>query len=144
MFLKSRSWMTNSGQYARGLFLMVVDHPTEKFERNGKSYSRLYALVRHIQMSQCGHFMMANAVVNKHEFVLSGSLVGDGLPLDYKKVAPIFHLFKPIPDDIAYIYWTDETGHNSVGVSGKDLHKWACSEKSIFTPQGWHNLHKKK
>lgn len=154
MFIKT----TNSGctrdgeQFAHGLFLIVVQDPNgdtrhyadEKNNGQPSKYKvpQLRAIVRHVKMSQCGHFMMANVNLAGFNLVLSGSYGSDGLPLSFGQHFPkhlkpgtpvrfsdeqkkaLWEQLVPIPDELQDAFWNGG-GHNTCGKEAPSLRTWA-------------------
>lgn len=80
------------------------------------------AIVRHVAMTQCGHFMMGNARVHGHRLTLSGSYGSDGLP---DTVPPeVYERGLELPKDL-YDAWNNGGGWNSVGSEAPLMRKWA-------------------
>jgi hypothetical protein len=127
MFLNGQSWCNrrDGEQRARGSFLMLfaLDGDTERPRQ-------LRAFVRYVSMHQFGHFMMGSALIKVPGCVdlkvgLSGTYGHDGLPRDASMdLWPHLH---PVPEEIAKVYWTDTSGHNSAGAEGPSMREWAIA-----------------
>jgi hypothetical protein len=79
------------------------------------SNKELYACVRKVAMSQCGHFMMGTARVGGQSICVSGPIGNDGLPLNWEDLTDrAKQEFVRVPDDVATAYWADD-GWNDVG-----------------------------
>lgn len=139
MFLNGHRWYGRDGeQRARGSFLILFS-AAEKAP--GRCCRELRALVRHASLSQCGHFMMGAVHValpsGKVRIGLSGTYGDDGLPCDAP--AELWERLHPVPQEIAEVYWHDNTGHNSAGREAESMHEWAKNhmrELSRLRPTG--------
>jgi hypothetical protein len=122
MFLKMNrsqvSYTASGEQRSGGLYLLLACSD----EKVG-DYKELRGLVRSTRLRQCGHFMMGEMVIDGLRIGLSGPLGSDGLPKNQDDVP--WDQMVPVDAETARAYWTDTTGHNDVGVSGKDLRQWA-------------------
>jgi hypothetical protein len=128
MFIKSgRKWYTRNGQHSSGAFLML-------FCREGRE---LRACVRHVKLTQIGHFMIGQVKFGPWEFVLSGGFGSDGLPINLsgyttEKMTPeeVDHFWEQlvsVPQELAEKYWKSES-HNGIAASvANDLRKWALA-----------------
>jgi hypothetical protein len=126
-----------SEQWASGPYLFVAENPSGMMAiAPGRQAHTLYACVRRVRLSQCGHFMMGRIRIGKwRKIVVSGPIGSDGLP--HNCGDPSFEDLKPymteIPHDIASAYWLDE-GHNDVGPkAGAMLRKWARENFASLT-----------
>ena len=144
MFLKAHRWHGRDGdQKARGRFLMVFCL---------KPGGELRALVRHVRMSQFGHFMMARLKVKSPEakaendtvadfdkdrnpsfyrvadghyyFGLSGTYGDDGLPMSAEEYPGLWEQLHPLPSDLVEKFWAGD-GHNDAGSEALAMHTWA-------------------
>ncbi len=133
----NRFWHTHDGsQRAYGKFLAVFQ--TDATYSDG--HTMLYAVVRSVKMKQLGHWMMGMLNLGQYRFSLSGALGSDGLPMSLRgwhKDSPegspkvevpfeaISKYLTPVPEDVARLYWTGNTGWNSIGEQGRDAFlKW--------------------
>ena len=125
MFVKSVRWDTNSGQHARGPFLILVcleEGPLEE----------LRAFVRHVRLDQCGHFMMGDVTIGGVKLTLSGSYGNDGLPVTVNE--KLYCHAVPIPDKL-FCLWNKGGGHNSCGSEAPLLRDWAMDNlKALRKP----------
>jgi hypothetical protein len=128
MFIKSsRKWC--SGQHFSGSFLML-------FCREGRE---LRACVRHVKLTQIGHFMMGRVKLGPWEFCLSGSFGREGLPiyLGSSKMTPeeadhFWEQLVPVSQELAQRYWKSD-GHNNVpGSVAENFRKWALVNLKIL------------
>ena len=117
--------------------------PTETYyEYDGTQHSRranflvlasdndnnLYAIVRKVALSQCGHWMMGKARIAGATYVVSGAYGNDGLPCDWDKdFTPAQQKrFTPVPAKIADAYWhASDPGWNSAGSEAPTMRQWA-------------------
>ena len=136
MFIKTtRSGYNDDGeQICHGLFLWVFGDPSGGRE--------LRAVVRHIRMRQCGHWMMASAELAGFRMSLSGSYGSDGLPDDLGSYFPkgqnesvqmteaqkkaVWEQLVVIPDELRDKFWAGG-GHNSAGSEGPSMREWALA-----------------
>lgn len=131
MFLSARGGVTRDGrQWSRGSFLLVFDD-YDSHERialdNGRTAPRLYAIVRHVALSQVGHFMMGSAEIADCTVTVSGAYGSDGLPCDMSKLTPKARaLLVQVPDALARIFWAGG-GHNTCGNEANAMGRWAAS-----------------
>ncbi len=136
MFLNlTQSGYTRDGShFAQGPFLMVVQDHTDTTSRR-----RLRAVVRHVRMSQCGHFMMGQVTLGGIELTLSGTYGNDGLPIhlpnkhgiasDDKDAALLTSIrllrqMVEVPAELCEAFWNGG-GHNTGGSETPLLRKWA-------------------
>jgi len=144
MFLNGRRWYGKDGeQKAYGSFLILF---------NKEPGGEIRALVRHVRMSQIGHFMMgvikikspeAKAendtvseftksqspwfyrVADGHYYIsLSGCYGGDGLFVDGDYYPGLWEQLHPLPAELQAKVWAGG-GHNTCGSEGPDIHEWA-------------------
>jgi hypothetical protein len=87
------------------------------------------ALVRHVSMSQCGHFMMGNARVHGERLTLSGSYGGDGLPDSVS--ANVYDVAVPLPEEL-YVAWKNGGGWNGAGSEAKAMREWALANLALL------------
>ena len=120
MFLKV---IDRSYSYASGQFLMLFDKESEERYPNG--CQKLYAAVRSVRLSQCGHFMMGSAIFGGVKVTISGAYGNDGLPRLIGFLPKEFHdRVVELPEDLAKKYW-DGDGWNSAGNESSDMRQWA-------------------
>lgn len=134
MFLKARRGDTRNGQWACGPFLAV-------FTKEGCKYNYLTeirALVRVVKLTQLGHFMMGTMSVPKtvtgegsYKLTCSGTYGADGLTNDAKDADKIWDGLWPLPEDLAYLFWTSN-GHNDAGAHGRYIHSWATKNHAAL------------
>ena len=148
-------YVTNGGyraggqQFCFGAFLIVVqDHKGDSRSCYMKSSGRaahvpeLRALVRHVRMYQCGHWMMANITIGGFNMVLSGAYGSDGLPKSLMHHFPdnaepgkasvltdeekewLWEQLVPIPQELQDAFWNGG-GHNCAGPEGPLFRAWA-------------------
>lgn len=99
MFINGSGGYNRHGeQTARGDFLVIFAKGQE-----------LRAAVRHVRMSQLGHWMMASVKIGPYKTTLSGSYGSDGLPKNTTKSVPrtCWHL-SGITNNEEY-YWYERT-----------------------------------
>lgn len=129
MFLSGQRGVTRDGQQrAQGRFLIVFcDHNLRIALDNGGTAWRLYACVRSVRLSQCGHFMMGSTRIGGTTITLSGTYGADGLPIDLDKLLldDRKHLVA-VPDALARIFWVGG-GHNTPGREALSMLRWALS-----------------
>lgn len=125
MFLNGQRWMTRTGeQRVRGSFLMLI-HP----ERQGwplfayRDYP-MRGLVRHVKLSQCGHFMSGRIEVAGHRVYLEGTYGNNGLTREVDP-AVYAHGVNVPPELVAA--WNKGGGHNSAGSEAPSMLEWAKS-----------------
>lgn len=96
----------------------------------------LYACIRQVAMSQCGHFMMGSARVGPDRLILSGPYGSDGLPENYDRLSPgARSRFTRVPDAIAALYWYPASpGHNG---SGSEARAMAAYARVLANPDRW-------
>jgi hypothetical protein len=132
---RSQSGYTNAGQKAGGLFLLLACAEKSDIEcACGKKHKELRGLVRSVQLHQCGHFMMGSMTINGVRIGVSGALGSDGLPKSQDEVP--WDQMVPVDIETAHAYWTDTTGHNDVGVSGKNIRQWADENMAALIAAG--------
>jgi hypothetical protein len=114
-------------QWARGPFLWVVLGPDTPFRQ-------ARAFVRHVQLHQCGHFMMGTIRVGKFTQTISGTYGADGLP----DTTPqhVYAAGMPIPADIMEIWANSTSGHNGPGAEYRDIRSWAHENLSVLRRAG--------
>lgn len=157
MFIKSTRCNSgyNSGydrdgsQWARGPFLVVMCHDTERYA-DGKK--KLRAFVRRATLRQCGHFMMGSilATLNRRpiNITVSGTYGNDGLPCDsgFKNHAdksiryeerPLVNLWDvahELPEELTRAFWAGD-GWNGAGSEGPLMRQWA--EENLELLRKW-------
>lgn len=132
MFLTGRGWYGVDGQQkAEGLFLLIFGGKGEQVivEETGRYKAvdfPLKACVRHVRMSQLGHFMMARVKIGTRTISLSGTYGHDGLPLSvdamdsWKRWESLIQL----PAELEREFWQGG-GHNSGGSEMTNMSRWA-------------------
>lgn len=152
MFIdKVASGYTKDGsQWARGPFMIVFCY--DEFPH------ALRACIRTVRLRQLGHWMMGDVSLNSHKIVLSGDFGGDGLPNElamipdysqdiepgrtfqpYLPASAALALWKkllPVPEELAEIYWKDDTGHNCVGNSRTAWQRWGKTNLKALKTAG--------
>jgi hypothetical protein len=126
-------YMASGEQRAGGLYLLLACADERPDSSLGETcpvcnllhplHKELRGLVRSVQLRQFGHFMMGDMTINGVRIGVSGPLGSDGLPKNQDEVP--WDQMVPVDIETAHAYWTDTTGHNDVGVSGKNLRQWA-------------------
>ena len=142
----NRGYDRDGGQWARGPFLVLMSHPTERYE-DGKLKVR--AFVRRATLKQCGHFMMGSIVAKLDgrdiSITVSGTYGNDGLTCDsgFKNHAdksikyderPIVNLWDvayDVPEELAREFWAGG-GHNSAGAEGPSMRQWAEENQEML------------
>ena len=147
MFIKSnRCWYGRDGeQKASGAFLMI-------FSDGARPRPNLRALVRHVRMHQCGHWMMATLIIKSdaakaendtipafdkaqypnyynvadghYSLSLSGTYGEDGLPKDVSAFPGLWEQLHPVPEELREKFWNGG-GHNCAGSEAMSMHEWA-------------------
>jgi len=87
-------------------------------------FKALRAFVRHVQLRQCGHWMMGDMAVHGERVALSGTYGGDGLPTEVSRETWEHGL--PLPSALIETYRTAKGGHNSAGSEGQAIRDWAA------------------
>lgn len=95
-------------------------------------HKEMRALVRYVRMHQTGHFMMGTVTVSGVKVGLSGGFGSDGLPLSQSEVGALWPHMLPVPEELATRYWTDSSGHNSVGNTSDDFRTWALNNIKVL------------
>lgn len=131
-------------QWSKGRFLIVACG--DKPEDDGTGRRReLRGIVRAVTLRQCGHFMMGRVEIGGCKLTLSGGFGNDGLPEDKEKVAAIWDKMVKVPQELADRYWSDTSGHNSVGELAPEFAKWALENiKALTKPIGKPKAEKKE
>jgi hypothetical protein len=135
MFLKSpdfRGGYTRHGQqYAHGRFLVVfsgTENYPEPHPETGRVLPMLYAAVRTVRLTQCGHWMMGSLRLGKDSVSVSGAYGGDGLPMDMDQLSEEQRaLLSPVPFGLAVEFWSGG-GWNSAGSEAQAMREWATAE----------------
>lgn len=135
MFIKSaRSYSMASGeQRASGSFLALFTNHNSGFTKT----TEIRAFVRWVLMKQLGQWMMGQMEIPQHaggkaSVTLSGAYGEDGLTCDVKESDQYWDSLWPLPEDLAYLFWADNTGWNDAGVTGKYVHSWASRNESAL------------
>lgn len=119
MFLKSnRSYDRYGSQKASGPFLMVFNKDKE-----------LRACVRHVRMSQCGHFMMGQVQLGPFKITLSGTYGSDGLPKEPPE--GLWEHLIPLPEELTQEFWKGG-GWNSAGSEAESMVDWAKNNLTLL------------
>jgi hypothetical protein len=106
-------------QSAGGRFLMLVAKDAEKYE--GTDTLKLWGIVRHVRMTQCGHYMMGTARVGGQSITVSGTYGNDGLPMDMAKFEGLHGYLTLLTVEAAKAYWNGTGGHNGAGSEATDM-----------------------
>lgn len=128
MYLSNaRIWHSerDGSQRASGNFLMIFN------DLKSSEPNALFALVRKVEMSQAGHFMVGKARVGGKDIALSGSYGSDGLPMDLSE-CPRPDLLVRVPDALAAEFWAGG-GHNSAGSEAPAMRQWAQENLGLLT-----------
>ena len=80
------------------------------------------AIVRHVAMSQLGHFMMGYARVKGNRLTLSGAYGADGLPDSVPDA--VYESGLELPADLRE-QWNKGGGWNGTGSEAENMRKWA-------------------
>ena len=121
---KVRRWYGNDGQHiGRGRFLILIAKWNEDktFEMRG--------VVRHVALSQFGHWMMGVARMYGHSVTVSGSYGADGLTKDLERLPEtirerVWDEGVPLPDDLRAAR-NIGGGWNSAGSEAPLMREWA-------------------
>ena len=132
MFLQDnhfQGWSARSGeQKAKGRFLAVfsgTETYPEPHPETGRQLPILYAVVRSVTLSQCGHWMMGSLQLAGEAVTVSGAYGSDGLPGDLDKLSEAQQrLLVEVPFDLAVEFWSGG-GWNSAGKEAPAMRKWA-------------------
>lgn len=145
----SAGYSSDGAQWARGLYLVVMDHPEEKYPGGRK---RLRAFVRRASLRQMGNFMPGTirATIDGRKIVIAveGTYGNTGLPHDphfkdhYDKKIPyeqrpfvdLWSAGHDVPEDLAEAFWSGD-GHNGAGREGPLMRAWA--EKNLAQLRRW-------
>lgn len=129
MFLTSdyAGYNSRGEQSAAGLFLIL-------FSPDDLSRKEIRCAVRHVRMTQMGHWMMGSARVGAVRLSLSGSYGSDGLTCDLKTGIP-WETLVPLPAHL-YDEWNTGGGHNSAGSEGPSMHQWAMANLPALRAAG--------
>ena len=98
MFLPIKDGRSRGGynrigqQYARGDYLMLITRPTVSWS---EAYKGMRAIVRHVHLYQCGHFMMGRMRIGPHLISVSGGFGSDGGPREVPD--DVFDIGLPVP-----------------------------------------------
>ena len=137
MFLSGTTWDTDSGQHAKGNFLLVFQQSWDL----GKEPSprELRCLVRNVRMDQLGNFMAGHAEVklpeeaDKLRISLSGPFGNDGLPLEVTKLeqglgkipSRLWDMLTPMPSELSERYWCSNREDSTEAEAHKSIKSWA-------------------
>lgn len=117
----------NGEQSAAGLFLILA---------GGYVPGEMRAAVRHVRMTQLGHFMMGSARLGADSVVLSGTYGADGLTVDHKgKLPNAYSTMLPVPEELCRALAKSD-GWNGSGSEGPSVRKWALANLSALRAAG--------
>lgn len=92
---------------------------------HGKDYPAVFGIVRHVRLSQLGHWMLGSARIADARVTVSGAYGSDGLPGDLVKLtARARSRLTRLPDDLTRELWHGG-GHNSAGIEAPSIRAWA-------------------
>lgn len=154
MFIKStrcnlgynRGYDRDGSEWARGPFLVIMDHETERYPDGVK---KLRVFVRRATLRQCGHFMSGTIVAKLDGCDITISVEGtygnNGLPHDsgFKNHAdksikyderPLVNLWDvahELPEELTRAFWKGG-GHNGAGAEGPSIRKWAEENQEML------------
>lgn len=122
MFVKTKysGYRNDGSQSAGGLFLILMQKESDGIRR--LKHGDLRAVVRHVRMTQFGHFMMGTVQVGPKRLTLSGSYGSDGLPITVSD--EVWERGIPLPDEL-YDAWSTGGGWNSAGSEAQAMRQWA-------------------
>lgn len=120
MFIeKNRRGYNRAGeQSAAGRFLLLLQPPGVDGAREP-----IRALVRHVRLRQCGHFMMGSAHAFGERLGVSGAYGSDGLPLSVSRA--VYDRAVPVPADLVAA-WNTGGGWNGAGSEAEAMRRWAA------------------
>lgn len=110
-------------QFAHGLFLVLMTLDMDQPDYRVDGRLRIKAMVRHVRMHQCGHFMMARLKVDGTTIPLSGAYGGDGLTRTVPR--DVFDRHGVELPAALYQAWNKGDGWNSAGTEAPDMRTWA-------------------
>lgn len=88
---------------------------------------KLYGIVRHCSLSQCGHWMMGTISIAGQPITVSGTYGDDGLPMDYENLSlEARSKLVEIPKNVQDAFWSGG-GWNSSGSEAPAMREWAKS-----------------
>jgi len=131
MFLKTNKFQggyVKDAPRAKDAFLAVfsgTETYPEPHPETGRQLPILYAVVRSVTLSQCGHWMMGSLQLAGEAVTVSGAYGSDGLPGDLDKLSEAQRrLLVEVPFDLAVEFWSG-WGWNSAGKEAPAMRKWA-------------------
>jgi hypothetical protein len=107
--------------------MLIGGHTFMLDEESGNSIMvrlPLRAIVRHVRLSQLGHWMMGIARIGGVSVSVSGAYGSDGLPMRPEKFWTAWECALPIPPDLERVFW-DGGGHNTYGSEAPAIKAWA-------------------
>jgi len=97
----------------------------------------IWGIVRHLRMTQCGHFMMGTMRIGSQQITMSGTYGDDGLPDNIEKISEANRKYlTPVPPALKEAFWKGG-GHNSAGAEAQEMYNWGMS---ILSPQQRANI----
>jgi hypothetical protein len=123
----NRGYTRKGEQRASGLFLIL-------FSPNPYRTGEIRAAVRHIRLTQCGHWMMGSAQVGAKRITLSGSYGSDGLLVACPS-PEMWDALVPLPAEL-FAAWNTGGGHNSAGSEAPAMRKWALENLTALRRAG--------
>lgn len=104
--------------HSRAPFLLLASDDSEKYADGTEV---LYAAVRKVALSQCGHFMMGCARIGGFTVIVSGAYGNDSLPLHREELTERQReLFTRVSEELGMLYW-----HSSDAVYAPKLREFA-------------------
>lgn len=85
-------------------------------------FSDIRCFVRHVELHQCGHWMMGDMTVHGEKIILSGAYGDDGGPQAIRRKT--WEKALPLPAELIEAL-KNGGGHNSFGTEGMSIRTWA-------------------
>lgn len=125
-FISGKNESSRNGQRFTGsFFIMWTDIKQE----------RAWGCLRYLTMTQCGQFMMGDAVVCGKNLILSGSYGSDGLGRDAERDDVDTDKLVELPHEL-YLAWAKGDGWNSSGSEWKSIKKWIANNEKALRKAG--------